>query len=155
MVDGIWKPSCETCDSSLGAERHDEPRSVPEKTFQTIFLKEAKIAKKMTPTMLEKWREHKHPKLLTYEMRTIPWLYTESTRRALTNKAHALSSYATEDAHSCHQTLLLLYLNAISKRKLPTHRKIVTVVSTFLLSIPKGENVTGLSRCGSSLIDAI
>ena len=53
VVDGIWKLPCETWDSSIRAEKHNEPCYVPEKTFQTMF-KKTKIAKKMTPTMLEK-----------------------------------------------------------------------------------------------------
>lgn len=39
------------------------------------------------------------------ETTIIPWLCTEPTPTALTSKTHALSSYATEVAHSCHQTI--------------------------------------------------
>lgn len=105
------KPPCETCDSSIGAEKHDEPHYVPENTFQIIVLK-TKRAKKMTPTMLEKWRAQRSKTSkatnwhMASEMTIIPWLGTEPTPMALTSKAHALSSYATEVAHSCHQTIV-------------------------------------------------
>lgn len=39
VVDGIWKLPCETWDSSIRAEKHNEPCYVPEKTFQTMFKK--------------------------------------------------------------------------------------------------------------------
>ena len=88
---------------------------------------------------------------MAYEMRSIPWLCTESTPIALTNITHAHSLRLQKMHTAATRPLLLLYLNTSSKRKLSTHMKICHLVSIFLLNTPKGEKVTH----DFSLIDAI